>query len=48
MLCISPSNIIFILPPSGANIVGVLLLVELLKLSHPSIVDQSTEMVGFN
>ena len=32
--------------PSGGNVVVVLLLVEILKLSHPSIVDESTEMVS--
>ena len=34
--------------PSGADVVGVMLLVELLKLSHPSIVDKCTEMVSCN
>ena len=33
---------------SGANTIGVVLIVELLKLSHPSIVDECTEMVGVN
>ena len=33
--------------PSGGNVVAVLLLVEILKLSDPSIVDESTEMVSF-